>query len=270
MGCFSFLLKRRSRSSKTESSPLPRERRALSVSQKVSNAGLFDRLPVEIRHMIYVYALGGNLLHLIRTATSNEIGYHACEWSQPYFHHYHTAGKPSPKYGLCLLKTCRQIYIEASPVVYSTNTFGFWGAHSLSMFCEFSRTIRKDRLDSIASIYINCQADDYVSSNAHARSSPVDRRRNVFLQDWRQTWEVLATRMPGLKDLKVRLIKTYFPQLELALDEDWVKPMLDVRGLRRFGFDLAQAIGSEESTAEYNEKLEWFQNELQASMCAPR
>lgn len=76
--------------------------------------------------------------------------------------------------------------------------------------------------------------------------------------------------MPGLKDLKVRLIKTYLPQLNLALEEDWVKPMLRVRGLRTFGFDLAQVIGSEESTAEYNEKLEWFQSKLKASMCAPR
>ena len=76
--------------------------------------------------------------------------------------------------------------------------------------------------------------------------------------------------MPGLKDLEVNLVKIYSPQLELALEEDWLKPMLDVRGLRSFGFDLAQGIGSNESTAEYNEKLEWFQNELQTSMCAPR
>ena len=76
--------------------------------------------------------------------------------------------------------------------------------------------------------------------------------------------------MPGLKDLKVRLIKAHLPQLELAFEEDWVKPMLEIRGLRIFEFDLAQEVGSEESTAEYNEKLECFQNELQASMCAPR
>ena len=76
--------------------------------------------------------------------------------------------------------------------------------------------------------------------------------------------------MPGLKDLKVRLIKAHLPQLELALEEGWVSPMLEIRGLRRFEFDLAQEVGSEESTAEYNEKLERFQNELQASMCAPR
>lgn len=261
---------RRSSSSKKGSSPLPRERRVLSVSQKATNAGLFDRLPFEIRHLIYVYALGGELLHLTRTAASKEMGYHASQLSQPYLHHYHTAGRHSPKHRLCLLKTCRQIYIEASPVIYSANTFGISGAHNLPVFCEFSRKIRKDCLNSITSIYINCQADDYVSSNVRARSSPIERRGNVFLQDWKQTWEILATHMPGLKDLKVRLIKPYLPQLNFALEEDWVKPMLRVRGLRTFGFDLAQGIGSEESTAEYNEKLEWFQSKLQGSMCAPR
>lgn len=91
---------------------------------------------------------------------------------------------------------------------------------------------------------------------------------DAFLQEWKQTWEILATQMPGLKDLKVHLTKLYFPQLGLALDEDWAKPML--RGLKKFEFDLAQGIGSDESTAVYNEKLEWFQKELYASTCAPR
>lgn len=269
MGCFPSLLVREPRSCKTVSTRLPQQRRALSVSQKASNAGLFDRLPFEIRRLIYIYALGGDLLQLTQTSFSKKTGYHAYQWSLPYFRHYLAAEEHSPKYQLGLLMTCRQVYIEASPVLYSTNTFGIIGAHDLPLFCEFSQTIRKDRLDSITSMYINCQADDYVS-DALARPSLIMSKVNTFLQDWRQTWEVLATRMPGLKDLKVRLIKAYLPQLELAFEEDWVKPMLEIRGLRRFEFDLTQEVGSEESTAKYNEKLEWFQNELQASMCAPR
>lgn len=93
---------------------------------------------------------------------------------------------------------------------------------------------------------------------------------NVFLKKWRQTWEVLATQMVGLRDLEVRLVKVHFPPLELTLQEDWVKPMLEVRGLRRFDLDLAQGIGSHESTAEYNERLEWFQMELRTSMCSAK
>lgn len=256
MGSFLSTHVRKFRSSKKVCNPLPRERRALSVSQNPSNAGLFGRLPFEIRHAIYVYALGGDLVHLTHTFPLKEMGYHACQWSDPYSHHYHTAGEPGPRNRICLLKTCRQIYIEALPVLYSTNTFGLFGAHNLSVFCDFSRTTRKDRLDSIASIHIKCEMDGLVS--------------DVFLQEWKQTWEILATQMPGLKDLKVHLTKLYFPQLGLALDEDWVKPMLKVRGLKKFEFDLAQGIGSDESTAVYNEKLEWFQKELYASTCAPR
>ena len=245
MGNFSFLV-RKFRPSKKTSSPLPRERRPLSVPQVPSNAGLFGRLPFEIRHAIYLYALGGDIVHLNSTSAVTEMGYPTHQWSE----------QPRPKNRLCLLKTCRQIYIEASPVFYSTNTFGIVGAHNLSVFCDFFQTLRKDRLDSIASVYINCQLDASISY--------------VFLQEWRQTWDVLATQMPGLKDVKVRLTKTYFPQLNLALEEEWVKPMLEVRGLKRFEFSLAQEVGAYESTAEYNEKLERFQNELEASMCAPR
>ena len=125
----------------------------------------------------------------------------------------------------------------------------------MPVFWDFSRSIRKDRLELITSMHISCPADDV---------------ENVGLQYWRPTWEIIATQMPGLKDMKVRLVKVHFPPLELALEEDWVKPMLEVRGLRRFEFELAQEIWSGESTAEYNERLEWFQNELQAVMCASR
>ena len=252
MGHILSRLVRKSKSFKTRSSPLPRECRPPSISQSSSNAGLFDRLPLEIRHMIYVYALGGDILYLIQTATS--LGYHACQWSHPYSMHCHTVGEFNPRNRLCLLETCRQIYTEASPVLYSTNTFGILGANNLPVFCEFSRSIRKARLDSITSIYINCQADAV---------------GDIFLRNWTQTWEILATRMPGLKHVRVRLLK-HFPPLELALEERWVKPMLEVGGLKRLEFDLAQEIGSGESTADYNERLEWFQNKLQALMCSSR
>lgn len=40
--------------------------------------------------------------------------------------------------------------------------------------------------------------------------------------------------MPGLKNLKVRLSRYIDPHLVLDLDEDWVKPMLQMRGLDAF------------------------------------
>ena len=189
--------------------------------------------------MIYVYALGGDVLYLTTSEKST---------------HCNTYGEFYPRNRFCLLETCRQIYTEASPVLYSANTFGILGANNLPVFCEFSRSIRQARLDSIASIYINCQADAV---------------GDIFLRNWTQTWEILATRMPGLKHVRVRLVK-HFPPLELALEERWVKPMLEVGGLKRLEFDLAQEIGSGESTADYNERLEWFQNKLQALMCSSR
>lgn len=144
-------------------------------------------------------------------------------------------------------------------MLYSTNTFGVFGVDDLLIFPKFCRQIRRDRLEMITSIYITCQMDVW-----HGR------HEIVFINYWRQTWDVLATQMLGLNDLEVRLVKSYFPPLNLALEEDWVKPMLGVRGLRRFEFDLAQGIGSDQSTAEYNENLERFQKELRTSVCSAK
>lgn len=263
MGCFPCLFMNKSRFRRAGSSLPPQDRRALSGS---SHAGLFGKLPYEIRYMIYVHALNGDLLHVTNAASQTKLCYHDHQGSHSSLRHYHPVEDPSPSHKIYLLKTCRQIYVEASPVLYSTNTFGIFGDHNLPVFCAFSLSIRQDYLVLIRSIRINCQADKYISG-VLGRLPPRD---NNFLQDWRQAWEILSTRMPGLKDLKVRLMKIYYPPLDLSLEEEWVKPMLKVRGLRRFELDLAQGIGSDQSTAEYNEKLDWFQNELQERMCSPR
>ena len=54
-----------------------------------------------------------------------------------------------------------------------------------------------------------------------------------FIRDWGLVWEIMATRMPGLKVLKVRLMRTA-QELGLGLEEDWIRPLLRVRGLKRF------------------------------------
>lgn len=266
MDYLSDLVRRMKRTSIKRSGPLPSNFQETSGAREPSSAGLFGKLPFEIRHIIYTYALGGDLLHLTHTAVQKEVGYHACQESQPYFHHYHTVGRPLPSHRLCLLKTSRQIYIEASPVLYGTNTFGIFGAHNLPVFCEFARTIRKECLAAITSIYINCQADGCVSNEWTTSYSA--GHAMAFLQNWTQAWELISTQMPALKDLKVQLIKTHYPPLELSLEDDWVISMLEVQGLRTFEFDLTQEIGAYESTAEYNEKLEWFQEKLRESMCS--
>lgn len=261
---FLSFLGRKSKSTRKTSAALPREHRALPTSGDLSKSGLFGRLPFEIRYMIYVYALGANLLHLTNDGVLKKVGDPAYKTIQRGCQCYYRETEP---YQLCLLQTCRQIYVEASSVLYSTNTFGIFGGDNLSSFCAFSRHIPRDRLEMITSICINCPVDDYISMVVLCG---FPQGQDVFLTKWRQTWEILATQMVGLRDLEVRLVKVHFPPLKLTLQEDWVKPMLEVRGLRRFEFDIAQGIGSDESTAEYNERLEWFQKELQTSMCSAK
>lgn len=219
--------------------------------------------------MIYIHALGGDLLHLIHTATVRTKRVHVFEIVCPFFCRGGPFGEIEEFDMLHLLPTCRLIYTEATRVLYSTSTFGIFEFSSLSVFCDFAQQIGADRLEMITSMCINRQVDGDIAA-AVLNPDPNDPRRAGFLVKWKRTWEVFATRMPGLREVNVRLTKRYEPRLKPALEEEWVKPMLEVRGLRKFEFDLSQEVDAWESTAEYNRKLEWFQQALREALCSPR
>lgn len=259
---FLSFLRRKFKSTRTDGARLQEER---LPSGNPSKPNLFSRLPFEIRHMIYVYALEPDLLYITSEGIFKSTGPCDPEITRPEFSRYHREQEP---YHLpFLLQTCKQIYAEASPVLYSTSIFVIYGMNNLSSCCNLSQHIRRDCLEAITSICINSPADYYTLTGPLLSSQ---RHNDVFLNLWRQVWEVIATQLVGLRDLEVRLLKTYSPRLELTLQEDWVKPMLGIRGLRKFEFDLSQGIGPYESTAKYNEELDCFKEQLRNSMCSAK
>ena len=252
--------------------PLPRRRRALSVSHgdaSIKNMGLFGRLPYELRHLIYLYTLGNQNIHLFRIPEERKIASLRCHVIE----HMDRCHQKLPSYGkLPLLGTCRQIYIEASEVLYTTNVFDVYGAENLATFVYFSRTIPPARLASISSLKIDCKADNFRpirfdyrptlrSLSKHIFRAPEDQRMWVLL------WGVIAAKMPGLKDLHVCLTRTRSWDLKLDLNEEWLEPMLDVRGLRTFKFHLWGR--HEEYTDEYGNRLKWLQRYLEDKLCSP-
>jgi hypothetical protein len=215
--------------------------------------------------MIYVYALEPDLLYLTSEGIFKGAGPCDAEIIRPEFSRYHREEEP---YQVpFLLQTCKQIYVEASPVLYSTSIFYIYEMKNLLSCCTLSQHLRRDCLEAITLLCITSAVDYYfVTGPLHLSQ----RHNDAFLNPWRQAWEVIATQLVGLRDLEVRLLKTYSPRLELTLQEDWVKPMLGIRGLRKFEFDLTQGIGPYESTAKYNEELDCFKEQLRNSMCSAK
>ena len=155
--------------------PPPRKCRAFStISGKYSNKpyGPPGRLPPEIRHKLYICALGNNILPILHNRDKGRLTFFdgdtysvrslniivlGSEYCSERQHHERISFRGK----LALMKTCRQIYIEAMPVLYQTSTFAFINARNLDTFLYFSRSIRPERLVSIRFLYIRCEARSF-------------------------------------------------------------------------------------------------------------
>ena len=211
------------------------------------NMGLFARLPLEIRQQIYFCALGKRNLYIAKNRLKGCIGHHE-DLAHATFHFDHVL--PSSK--LSFLRTCRQIYFEASSILYTTNTFKVIGLDDRSAFLTFSQTIPQERLSSIRSVYIGCLSSQF-----------------YFWRQWKEwepVWEVIATKMRGLQDLSIEIMMVS-PRAILDLGEDWEKPLLNIRGLRNFSLDLT---GFAPHDSENKKMVDRLERQLRASLCAPR
>lgn len=221
--------------------------------------------------MIYMYALGYHDVYITLELASMGM------WNFSPGENLPPDQRASPYYcsanplQLSLLQTGRQIYQEALPIFYGQNKFRILGITSEPPLNHFRRHVSEDHLAMITSICIDTRVDGFPQlRRVTEQTQPPKSCGLITLQDWEETWNFLAARMAKLEELEVRMINPHFPPLELTMEEAWVKPMLSVRGMKKFDFDIAQSIGSDQSTARYNEKLERFQEELRSSMCSPR
>ena len=79
-------------------------------------------------------------------------------------------------------------------------------------------------------------------------------------------WRCVATQMKGLRDVRVRLAALDERRLGLGVEEDWVKSMLEVRGLRAFGFEV-ECRSCYEFTEGYIEELGLLKQYLEENTC---
>ncbi len=235
--------------------PLPYNRRALSATRPHSGLGDLCKFPYEIRRMIFIYVLGDQVIHIDNPGhMPNRLSHiRCCEFSQllhnPRDEELHTSG--NGKMGL--LKSSHAIYIEAVGLLYATNSFALYGqARQVEAFLYFCESIRPCRLASISDLQLSYV--ELLESDLH------------FLACWNRLWDTIARRMTGLKRLTLHLgLRSRLP---LLLAEDWVKPMLQVRGVKKLNFKLHGFIGR--LADDYDTEILLFKERLEEQMFRER
>lgn len=236
------------------------------------NAGclLLNKLPLEIRLQIYEYVLGGNLIHLIQIP--RRIAHVRCRASRVPDHlrecrpasriPNHPWLRSVSSANLAFLKTCRQIYMEAISILYTTNTFDI---NQLSTFLFFSKSILSDRLRCITSLHLRW--------NLGSNFVHYGPKKNY--QDWNSFWELLATQMPGLRHLRISLsCRSSMIPVPLSIAEPWVAPMCQVRRLRSVEIEIDEDLDEEsvggEGLAKQNEAQKLLVEFLQTVMLSTK
>ncbi|CAF9936020.1 MAG: hypothetical protein ALECFALPRED_006662 [Alectoria fallacina] len=198
------------------------------------------RLPFELRTYIYELALGGNFLSIrpkyCKTAhmrlsmpypfiTPHHLLFDGLPEAQPnlYPNQFSTTGLP-------LLLTCRSIYREAIHLLYSSNTFFISDLSVLIRWAD-RPLLRLQRLAEIRHLSVRWV---YYSDSEQSRGStaaPYDWRT------WCRFWEIVATHMPGLKKLELR-IEYLGRKGEVGVGKEWVKAMMGVRRMKEVTVEI--------------------------------
>ncbi|KAH8799709.1 hypothetical protein F5884DRAFT_810959 [Xylogone sp. PMI_703] len=171
----------------------------------------FFRLPLAVREGIYGYVVGRHeLLHILlryRSSPSRwEVAYRRCgaggkveDCVLKGCREYHDVVKGS-YYGYFdhvggLFLTCRDVYEEASRVLYSQNTLEF--DHPLSLGI-FSRGVSPALLQSVRSVSIDLQRHIYTYS-----ANNFSLCTSLHPDQWLQMWTIVSG-MQGLEEIRVR------------------------------------------------------------------
>jgi hypothetical protein len=296
---------------------------------------LLTRLPKEIRIQIWQYALGsggchyhlmhggGRITHALCQASShgnvNNLASPCCRSSasrtccdKTLMSHLCLTGRGCtrqaanmdnvfdklPRANSTLLRTCRQIYQEATLLLYSTNIFD---VDDLNTFIYWSRTILPGRLASVRALSISWDIfwppltkTNPTGTHTCEMVCPYERLgvRNSD-QVWLEFWDIVATKMAGLQDLRIRIgiMPQYYGTAHLSalfgkekgllreLSANWVRPILCIRGLKRFELEILRGdtrgprgpfnASSGEGDPEIEEKTKLFLEDVRRIVCKP-
>ncbi|KAI4153826.1 MAG: hypothetical protein L6R39_001496 [Caloplaca ligustica] len=224
----------------------------LGMSLKKS---IMHRLPLEIRQEIYAYVLGTqrNLLILlpfkIRAVPDEgwvsghpldaDINGRLINCEELRFWPQRTA----------LLRTCRQVYVEAAELLYTRSTFVIKHPHILP---RFAQSIPAKRFNSIRHLCVTISLRRCGPSSAY-RPGP-----GRYIEEWNHLWETAAG-IQHLQTLELTLRECVFrhsPDLDYPIYRAVLEPLLKIRGLRSFHIQFTKLGAHDfESCPEHTEVL---------------
>jgi hypothetical protein len=258
---------------------------------------LFNRLPAEIRTMIWHHLLGGQRFHLMQVP--KKVGYHRCEvgkssdpgrscclpamayWRheigtisyRDYLDRYPGAPLPhapsveqfslppnSDPHTLALLRTCQRVYRETINIPYHSNIFDIDDPETL---LNLRQTIPRQRLSVIKHLRIFVETQHPPYSGMH--SAPW---YSSFDGIWTLMWHTIAYDMAGLEDLELIIQSgSMFPEWPRN-DPPWCGKLRDVRGLK--SFQLTVKEGQVAYSEESDENMKVLMEDLRQCMYKPR
>ena len=214
-------------------SPLPSTR--LNISQSAllpqcpeGQASSLLSLPLELRRLIYDLAVGGHILTLQQvgkkisippTVTAPYQGIPADHFIRPIVTREDRTFFPA----LPLLLTCRQIYCEAIGTLYGNNTFRLYSPLILVYLNDLC--LRPQHLQAIRHLTFEWV---YMTDPMHFHG---DSQKPYDWSTWERFWHIIAHSMN--LDSLVAQIDYLEPNPAANVEGDWVKPILEVKGIRK-------------------------------------
>ncbi|KAJ7310583.1 hypothetical protein DFH08DRAFT_898527 [Mycena albidolilacea] len=220
----------RCRTARPPPPPLPAARidiRQRPLTAHHQSSYLFS-LPLELRQCIYEHALGGHLVKLRLAASKGHKHYVIASMfymppEDPDKILNLRVHPPADEIPVALLRSCRQVYLEALPVLHRKNTFYFL-AH------EFHTVL-------LAALGEYCVHD---IRNVYLRQDSVNKPGPTYASRWGAVFTLLK-QMRGLECLSLELHagvvvidQTEPHPLGAVLGSAWGRGVLSIRGLRRF------------------------------------
>jgi hypothetical protein len=131
---------------------------------------------------------------------------------------------------VALLQVCRIIHAQALPILYAGVTFQ---VDDLETWVRFSGHLRYEKLCLIRSMRVNWRPD------MDPPQSTQDSNRGLKLP--KAFWGIVATQMPGLRELAIEI--EYGSRVVLRdLNAEWHLPLHELRDLQSFTLTIYDAV----------------------------
>nr|KMM68436.1 hypothetical protein CPAG_04763 [Coccidioides posadasii RMSCC 3488] len=262
---------------------LPSRRRRESREQ-LSRFPLLS-LPPEIREEVYRFYFGPEAIHL--ASDQGRITSYRCKQTDPspvsdcctrpyciaYFQTAASENDGNSRVNTALLYTCRQIYREASAMLYRSVIFQTNAMVTWVLFAGMISPGHLAMVKGLRACWIALPCLTMAPIPPNDPRYPEYEHYTVFMDGhFREFWEILGSRMSGLQDLG--FVMDYTGQfLSRAVTAEWHRQLTKVTGLKRLDLQIWDTFGGAQwqtgrDEAKAAAEMEVLMEYLKKRMCS--